>query len=172
MSVCEAQAKYVDLVTELSPDWETEETDHHDSPGNRRGSGLGPVFSRMQYDTSGPSGKGSEGKDSEIHAAARAGNLPRLQAIVKQLGEAGRSTEVDGVDEDGCTPLHLAVDSDAQECAKLLLQAGANINAQDNAGMTPLHYAGTCGHEDLFRFLISSGADNTLVDEDGSAAAL
>lgn len=42
-----------------------------------------------------------------------------------------------------------------EEMVKILLDRGANVNAQDNELWTPLHAAATCGHAGLVKILIS-----------------
>ena len=42
-----------------------------------------------------------------------------------------------------------------EEMVKLLLERGANVNAQDNELWTPLHAAATCGHAGLVKILIA-----------------
>lgn len=68
---------------------------------------------------------------------------------------------------DGNTALHIAVQAfkfshlkNPQnkymlECAKLLAEAGADVNAKNNAGLTPLQLAGTA---DVLKYLFSKGA--------------
>lgn len=41
------------------------------------------------------------------------------------------------------TPLHFAVDKNSKETAKLLISAGADVNAETGWGKTPLDYART-----------------------------
>lgn len=42
-----------------------------------------------------------------------------------------------------------------EEMVKILLDRGANVNAQDNELWTPLHAAATCGHAGLVIILIA-----------------
>lgn len=51
---------------------------------------------------------------------------------------------------------------------KLLLDYGANVNAQDSERWTPLHAAATCGHLFLVKLLISRGANLLAVNADGN----
>ncbi|XP_013860227.1 protein phosphatase 1 regulatory inhibitor subunit 16B isoform X2 [Austrofundulus limnaeus] len=55
-----------------------------------------------------------------------------------------------------------------EEMVKILLDRGANVNAQDNELWTPLHAAATCGHAGLVKILISHGADLLAVNSDGN----
>lgn len=101
--------------------------------------------------------------------------------------------EVDAIDVDGNTPLMVALDSmlsgvkGANKCAKALLSAGANVNAQNHHGRTPLHVVakkgGTSHHQStaiLDRWccvsigsvrsagvLVDMGADVNLCDIEG-----
>lgn len=59
----------------------------------------------------------------------------------------------------GLTPLHVAIHYDQEASAVVLLQRGADINADDGAGWTPLHHAAYGGHHTLVRFLLDRGAD-------------
>lgn len=57
------------------------------------------------------------------------------------------------------------------EAARLILEAGADINAQDIDGMTALMHACRNGQINIVRFLLKSGADITIKDNDGYDAA-
>lgn len=57
------------------------------------------------------------------------------------------------------------------EAARLILEAGADINAQDIDGMTALMHACRNGQINIVRFLLQSGADITIKDNDGDDAA-
>ena len=56
----------------------------------------------------------------------------------------------------GYTPLIHAAEFGELEMAKILLAAGADINATNNKGMTALHFAASA---EIARFLIGAGAD-------------
>ncbi|KAG7588572.1 Ankyrin repeat [Arabidopsis suecica] len=48
------------------------------------------------------------------------------------------------------------------KCAKVLLDAGANLHAVDKNNNTPLHYAANCGRKKCVRLLLKKGARVTL----------
>lgn len=51
---------------------------------------------------------------------------------------------------------------------KLLIEFGANVNAEDSEKWTPLHAAATCGHLLLVKYLIARGANLLAVNADGN----
>ena len=50
------------------------------------------------------------------------------------------------------------------ELARLLLSAGADVNARDKSGATPLHRAAEEGRTDVVRLLPEAGADSEVAD--------
>jgi len=65
------------------------------------------------------------------------------------------------------TPLMYAAARGENECVKLLMEAGADVNARDEHGNTALMYAIT-GHADLQRLLIASGVPVNAPLRDGT----
>lgn len=53
------------------------------------------------------------------------------------------------------------------ECADLLLEKGANVNATDFHSMSPLMYAAKENKLELVKRLIEAGADVNHADEEG-----
>jgi ankyrin repeat protein len=54
---------------------------------------------------------------------------------------------------------------------RLMIKAGAEVNAIDSHGWTPLFFAATSGSEDAVRVLLDAGADTTWKLPDGRCAA-
>jgi ankyrin repeat protein len=92
----------------------------------------------------------------EIHEAAAAGNLNKVQSII--TADPG---SIELKDESGCTPLSIACLRNQVAVANFLIDKGANVNARNNWGQTPLHNAnGVFGQDfDLIKRLIAKGAD-------------
>jgi len=67
----------------------------------------------------------------------------------------------------GLTPLLFAARQGCVECARVLLKAGAGINAADPNNITPMLLALINGHYDFAAFMIDQGADPNLADETG-----
>jgi hypothetical protein len=73
-------------------------------------------------------------------------------------------------DEAGLTALMRAADRNATDAIRLLVAAGADMNATDDDGQTALHYAALCDHEMAAGLLVSCGADPDLPDSDNATA--
>jgi ankyrin repeat protein len=73
-------------------------------------------------------------KDSGInlHQAAGQGNIDACLRLLKNGADPDISTT-------GCPPLHNAIYWEKYQCAKILLEHGANPNLKDEKGYTPLH---------------------------------
>ena len=56
------------------------------------------------------------------------------------------------------TALHGAARRGHEEIAEMLINAGANVNAQDKNGCTPLYRACVYGHEEVVEMLLEKGA--------------
>ena len=96
------------------------------------------------------------GAPLDIFAAAAVGREEVLQARLVE-----RPASANEFAYDGWTPLHLAVFFGHTEAARLLLAAGAEMNARsrNSIGNTPLHAAVAGGHVEAALFLIDHGAD-------------
>ncbi|EDO45485.1 predicted protein, partial [Nematostella vectensis] len=58
----------------------------------------------------------------------------------------------------GFTPLHIAVVYGHWEIVKLLLDEGADVEAQTKNGYQPLHLAAQYGHKIIIEILLQRGA--------------
>ena len=63
-----------------------------------------------------------------------------------------------------CSALQYAAAAGYGECMPLLLECGANINAQDQNGVTALSAGTRHGHPGIVKFLINNGADIYIRD--------
>jgi ankyrin len=94
--------------------------------------------------------------------------------LLKLLGTGGGN--VNQVDKDGNTPLHLAGQESSSDRAAALLASGADINATNRLGQTPLHkftekiygWDNNEGGTNLpFQLLVRSGANVNAQDKEG-----
>lgn len=76
---------------------------------------------------------------------------------------------LESADEDGLTPLHLAVIQGNMALVNLLLANKANVDAVDNEGHSVVHWATVCGEIDALRALLAAGADISKTDLNGGS---
>lgn len=101
----------------------------------------------------------------EIIKAAKSGDAERVSALL-----AHDKSLVKARDKDGSTPLHCAVWKGHQQVVALLLEAGADVNAQnenDHWGTTPLHAAAHANQGAIAQLLLDHGADVQATDREG-----
>lgn len=72
----------------------------------------------------------------ELHQAARACDENRMRQLLS------RHPSLNETDENGLTPLHIAIDSRQTACVGLLLEAGADRKVRDGQGRTAFDAAG------------------------------
>lgn len=70
----------------------------------------------------------------------------------------------------GETPLHVAAAWGDLSAIKLLVHAGADLDARGDIGYTPLHEAAEQGHSDAVALLIELGAKTDVMQDQGLTA--
>ena len=63
--------------------------------------------------------------------------------------------------------LHTCAEEGHLDFARVLIEAGADVNAEDNYGFTPLYICAEKGHLDFARDLIEAGADVNAKEDNG-----
>jgi ankyrin repeat protein len=96
----------------------------------------------------------------QLHAAAAEGNLNEI----KRLLQSDHLKLLNVFDELSFTPLMHAAKGDHIEAVKLLLAAGAEVNAHDNPriGNTALNEVAGDGAFETIEVLLAAGADPTI----------
>ena len=107
-----------------------------------------------------PNAFGGEYDASALEVASEKG----MDDIVLLLLDKGANPNIN---QSGYTPLLRAANVNI---ARMLLQAGADINACEDCGYTALMFAAMNRNFVLYGFLLGSGADPTLTDEMGKTA--
>ena len=95
----------------------------------------------------------------DMHSACRLNDVARVKALLADDSKLAVRTHGAGY-----TPLHYAARGGAIECARLLLDAGADVNADSHSLVTPVHQAATV---DVMALLIERGADVDAQDSKG-----
>lgn len=106
------------------------------------------------------------GTELDLFASAATGHLEGLRRALQQPGA------VNAFAYDGWTPLHLAAFFGQLDAARLLLDAGADVEAVSHNGMrnTPLHAATAGKHEPIALLLLQRGANPHVLDAGGFSA--
>jgi ankyrin repeat protein len=89
----------------------------------------------------------------------------------RMLLEHGARHDVYTRNEFANQPLHAAAAGRHIEVCRVLLAAGADVNATQHGGYTPLHEAAQHGDVEMTELFLSAGADPALTTEAGETAA-
>jgi ankyrin repeat protein len=89
---------------------------------------------------------------------------PELVGLFNRLKQTAAFDEVsfddvNATSVEGDNALHWAARQNDLAAARLLTEAGINIDQHGDLGRTPLHEAASFGHRDMVLLLIQSGAD-------------
>ena len=96
---------------------------------------------------------------NEFYDAICDNDIDAVEALIAD------GAKVNVKDYDG-TPLHTAAWCGCTEIVKMLIDAGADVNAKNSYGNTPLDLAVRYGHADVVNLLIDAGADVNAKDLD------
>ena len=111
---------------------------------------------------------------NRFHPAAQHDRMYKARQAVRKNDAAQLKKLISrGLDlsekESGRTLLH---DASEPECARVLIAAGAPLNAQSDEGWTPLMIAASRGHTEVAKLLLAAKADLNLVNPQSQRTAL
>ena len=92
-------------------------------------------------------------KTKEILTAVDQGDVEQTRSLL-----GGDTTLSRASGDHNVTPLHAAAEKDHREIAELLLDAGADLEAETTWGMTPLQWAANMGSKSVGELLLARGA--------------
>lgn len=104
----------------------------------------------------------------EIHQAITEGNTARVAELLR--GDPDLAVAVDENDRFLSLPLHTAANMGNVEIARLLVNAGSEIDCWDSDESTPLQCAAVRRHAEMTEYLIFKGADVNFRDRNGAYA--
>merc|ERR1719265_958091 len=81
------------------------------------------------------------------------------------IGVSDMDQEGAQIQNQGLTPLMHAAQGGHLKCVKLLLRAGASLEAEDEDGLRPLHFAARSGNQEIGSLLIRAGAKRDALDD-------
>ncbi|XP_047100833.1 protein phosphatase 1 regulatory subunit 27-like [Schistocerca piceifrons] len=105
----------------------------------------------------------AEERDRRLVEAVEHGAVGELRALIAAGADVGATVG-------GWTALHWAARSGNVEAARLLVGAGAAVDARTEGGWTPLHVAAANGHTQVAAALLVAGADRGATGVDGRTA--
>lgn len=106
-----------------------------------------------------------------VFAGAYCPNPKALELMLEREADPNVSTTVDrgnGASTSGYTALMRATRLGRSENVRLLLEAGARVDAADGDGRTALHHAAAAGEVEVAAALIGAGADANAGDDGGA----
>ncbi|KAM9814963.1 uncharacterized protein ACBT44_009951 isoform 2-T2 [Syngnathus typhle] len=104
-----------------------------------------------------------ENEMGKFHKAAWQGDMAKLEQLVKNV-------DINQLDKDNRTALHLACTRGNVEVVKFLIKKNAQVNLSDKQNKTPLIKAVQEQHDLCANVLLENKADPNLVDSDGNTA--
>nr|XP_036856208.1 ankyrin repeat domain-containing protein 31 [Manis javanica] len=132
--------------------------EHNKVQNFRKGQNFLKTTCNQEMKTAGINKRSTRG-ESQLHLAARKGNL----SLVKALIESGANVNLK--DNAGWTPLHEASSEGSNDIIVELLKAGANVDCENLHGILPIHDAVASNHLKAAEILLQHGANPNQKDQ-------
>jgi hypothetical protein len=180
------ERRYVALLDAHVPGWRDDNADGADGASGGCGSSASAAAADAVGATIGfyPMSQPlvAQATDAEIaaqsvdpHVIAREPSADAMRALLaaaEARAAGGALALASARNSSGETPLHFAADAGAAETVRVLIAAGADVNACEAVeARTPLHYAAAQGHAGAIDALVDACADASAKDADGLDAA-
>jgi ankyrin repeat protein len=102
-----------------------------------------------------------------LHLAAHYGHAKTVSVLLHN----NTPVDIRSTNPMANTPLHAALAGRRNDVSKMLIEAGADVNARQHGGWVPLHAAAANGDRDMVELLIARGADRVAANDAGVTAA-
>uniref|UniRef100_A0A8W8JLN2 Uncharacterized protein n=1 Tax=Magallana gigas TaxID=29159 RepID=A0A8W8JLN2_MAGGI len=143
------------------PVGEKEKPDESSASNSTVSSGIGSGASLKSTELDAMSvGSGTVGLGKVLSLSLK-GEWMLLEQVLRTL-DKGNPDVSQREEENGLSPLMVAVRENKLVIAERLLDLGANINDRANDGRTPLHFAATFAKDDVVKLLLNRKADQTI----------
>lgn len=105
-------------------------------------------------------------QESALISAAAEGKLSDIELI---LSTHGNLVDINSLNGEKQTALHMACENNKLEVVICLVEHGANVNALGLGGSTPLHTAAIFSCIEIIKYLLEKGADPNLKNNDSDS---
>ncbi|XP_027365951.1 serine/threonine-protein phosphatase 6 regulatory ankyrin repeat subunit B-like [Abrus precatorius] len=113
------------------------------------------------------SGCGIDYNELVLHEAAAKNRIDVMEFLLERYGE---ELEVNSVDSEGRTPIHVAAREGYERVIEFCVSMGGNPNCVDSKGWTPLHFAAWKGHVKAVECLLECSNVKYARDRAGKTA--
>ncbi|KAE8009641.1 hypothetical protein FH972_006067 [Carpinus fangiana] len=104
--------------------------------------------------------------DRVLHEASATNRVDLMKVLCAAFGDI----DVNSVDSDGRTPIHVAAVRGSVEAIRFCLRPGGKADVLDCNGWSPLHYAAAEGHLEAVECLLEGSNGKYVVNNDGKTA--
>ena len=104
--------------------------------------------------------------DRILHEAAATGRVDLMEFWRKRFGDI----DVNSVDLDGRTPIHVAAVRGFVEVIRFCVSVGGKVDVLDCNGWSPLHYAAAEGHLQVVKYLLECSNVKYVLNNEGKTA--
>jgi ankyrin repeat protein len=104
--------------------------------------------------------------DERLHAAAADGNVTAIKELL------ANGVKLDAINSDGETALLVATHGNQIDAARVLIEAGADVNKKDFINDSPYLYAGARGFHEILVMTLENGADLKSTNRYGGTALI